>query len=106
MTCHSTNVQIDDDDDTSGVHEQVDIVRVLFFGCVLRLFCILQHWESFLSQAYFKQIYQTTRLASPISSRYEAESSCVYIPVKMPSDHVHKKMTYHQVQHPVVPHFP
>lgn len=33
MTCHSTNVQIDDDDDTSGVHEQVDIVRVLFWLC-------------------------------------------------------------------------
>lgn len=32
MTCHSTNVQIDDDDDTSGVHEQVGIVRVLFLA--------------------------------------------------------------------------
>lgn len=33
MTCHSTHVQIDDGNDASVVHEQVDIVRVLFRLC-------------------------------------------------------------------------
>ena len=33
MTCHSTHVQIDYDNDASVVHEQVDVVRVLFWLC-------------------------------------------------------------------------